>query len=242
MARASHLESVDDFTRDRYKRGKFSSWDAVQLTRLNPGSAYDTVATTSTKNASRAVNRTMGKESGLPDVYVAAVTLWNHDDSCKVEEDTHFMIPYEVLDAVATDINEWTFIPETSPLAAKRRDWCQRVDHNVDDPSNVCATALWGDGAPYSDHDSLNLLVWSCLSTILHKCRRFWIVAFSKHRLCACGCSGRCTYDSIFQVLWMYQCWLSKVYPARRHDNVLFSESKKKATSFVPKKLPPRCV
>ena len=34
----------------------------------------------------------------------------------------------------------------------------------------------------------------------------------------------------------MYQCWLSGVYPTRRHDDVLFSKSKKKGDKLRAKK------
>lgn len=69
-------------------------------------------------------------------------------------------------------------------------------------------------------------MVWSCLTALAHRTRRFWICGFTKHMQCACGCKGRCTFDSIFSVIvWSFRVWLSGIYPTHRHDGVAFADS-----------------
>ena len=108
--------------------------------------------------------------------------------------------------------------------------WCDRVSV---DPSahQYVAFGLWGDAAPYTNKDSLYLLVGSILSGE-HR-DRWWLSAIAKRRICNCGCKGRHTFERLFEVLvWQFKCLLRGKHPSVTHDNKPFefgSARRKKA-------------
>jgi hypothetical protein len=70
-------------------------------------------------------------------------------------------------------------------------------------PPGPCTRAgLWGDSAPYATRDSLEMLLFSCMSAPNYdpntEMCRCWCTVFSKKFCCRCGCSGRHTWDSLF--------------------------------------------
>ena len=114
---------------------------------------------------------------------------------------------------------------EHPKLVADRINWVGREAAGFD-PMDFIITGLWLDAAPFSEtNDSLYLLLFQILG-IPDKMRR-WIVCFNKKNQCGCGCKGRCTYDSVWNVVaWMYRVLKSGIAPTHRHDGVAFSASK----------------
>ena len=80
---------------------------------------------------------------------------------------------------------------------------------------------LWGDGAPYSHKDTINMLLWNVLSSQTRSYERFWMVCFPKHLECRCGCKGAHTWDAIFEVVvWIFTALFLGSYPLKRHDGI----------------------
>ena len=52
-------------------------------------------------------------------------------------------------------------------------------------------------------------------------CRqRFWITCFRRSRICKCGCSGKCTFESVYNVVaWSMRALLLRRWPTRDHLN-----------------------
>ena len=68
------------------------------------------------------------------------------------------------------------------------------------------------------------LLIFNVISGIYQK--RFWFCAVAKTSFCQCGCFGRHTVDSIFEVMaWAFGVQLCGWYPTLRDDGVAFKDS-----------------
>ena len=203
-----------------YKKGKIT---AASLQKHVP----DLAPKASQKNVARDAKKVLSKQSSYPEVYEAEIDQWDPETCQKYRDVAYFILIWEALEyeiASSPDESYTTFDP-LSPLNRERSEWGRRVGV---DPSNHSGIAIWGDNAPMNETgDSLNLLLWSCLSSASRK--RNWICAFSKKTTCACGCMGRCTYDSVLRVIvWMFRVMVRGKRPALRHDGVPFSESARK--------------
>ena len=100
--------------------------------------------------------------------------------------------------------------------------WCTRLQCRND--GQVIPCGIWGDSATYNTRDSLVVLLVNVLSS--PDDTRWWTCAFSKRALCACGCSGRCTFDACYKVLsWSFQQLVVQSFPSSRHDGLPFQGS-----------------
>lgn len=80
-------------------------------------------------NASRDVGRALAKDSKYPMVYVAKCKYWNHEADASFEDDTHFMLPYELMDVlIEEEATDWTNVDPSDALYAQRRNWGQKLD------------------------------------------------------------------------------------------------------------------
>jgi hypothetical protein len=172
-------------------------------------------------NTQRDIIRTIGKDSGMPNLYQARAKLWDPLAGVPREELIHLLLPHEMLDFRVDDPSEWlSFGEEQTGLEQNLHEWCSRTNQS---PEGVAVMSVWGDAAPFNKRDSLMLILFNVMTGKHH--RRFWICGLSKRTLCDCGCKGRCTLDIVWDVVaWSFGVLASGKYPTRRHDNTLFKD------------------
>ena len=179
------------------------------------------------KNMSRDVMRAMTSGSTYPDYYTTSIVLWDSDMDCKITEDIHYLVPYEVADWTIGengDVSSYTSLAPGSPFNDLKAQW-MRENQIPGDGSDVVVCGLWGDAAPFFTRDSILMIIFNIISGFSNT--RHWIGAWSKRMTCQCGCQGRCTFDSMFRFLvWVATAWMTKVFPSVRDDGVKFSASK----------------
>ena len=150
-----------------------------------------------TRHASRGLQRALAAGSNLPQPYMVNVKLWDAvRDEC-VEEAVAMLLPHELLDCIP-DSQVAEFCDFDSSQEGLRHDfelWSRRVNCDVG-ARRFAVCGLWGDAAPYSQRDSLYLLVLTVLSG--RQRVYWWLVALAKRRICQCGCQGRHTFEDIF--------------------------------------------
>ena len=101
-------------------------------------------------------------------------------------------------------------------------EWCHAQGCN---PHDTVGLGLWGDSAPCTETDSPILILWNVITRVHHE--RYFFGALAKRAQRACGCGGRCTYESFWRLFrWALAVFESGRYPAARDDGVPFSESK----------------
>lgn len=206
----------------KYKQGSSS---AIDLKKSDPTLG---IGSSSDKNASRDAKRKLEQFTDYPDVYEAQIVQWDPETQTQYHVNAHFLLVFEVLAWLVEkngDIYRGVDANEHPKLVADRINWVGREAAGFD-PMDFIITGLWLDAAPFSEtNDSLYLLLFQILG-IPDKMRR-WIVCFNKKNQCGCGCKGRCTYDSVWNVVaWMYRVLKSGIAPTHRHDGVAFSASK----------------
>ena len=82
-------------------------------------------------------------------------------------------------------------------------------------PETVAPLALYLDGVPYSQTDSVIGWWVECLVT---GARFLWAVT-RKRTACKCGCKGWCTFHAFFRLFhWSATALAQKRWPLRRHD------------------------
>ena len=115
------------------------------------------------------------------------------------------------------DVDRWAACgPEQTGYQADLHKWGNRM--GIDTRAEPWAIiALWGDSAPSTKNDSVNLLSFQVLSGTVKK--RIWICTFNKSSVCKCGCQGRHTFDDVFSVVaWSVRALISGLYP--KHDHL----------------------
>ena len=147
------------------------------------------------------------------------VPLWDPDAEEPREVPVAFALPHLILDTLPTDK-----LPEYCELQENQQEvkddlqtFCARtgLDAGAEDKP-LAACSLWGDSAPYSNKDSLNLLIFTILSGI-HR-TTWWLVAFPKSSVCRCGCRGSHTFNRIFDILaWSFRAAAIGIHPAIDH-------------------------
>ena len=161
----------------------------------------------------------------MPQVYSAKVQYWNEATDEPYEDDTYFILPYELVEKTIDDnvcsLDEWTDLSMQPAMDAKRTEWSERVGVPCE---NLIAFGLWGDFAPYLTRDSILGMLFTALGAL--RFMRIWFVSISKRTACKCGCKGWHTFQGIWRVLvWSFRVHLSGRWPTVRSDNVPFAES-----------------
>ena len=191
------------------------------------------------RNASRGVMRSFQKDSPLPPAYEAEVTVWDPSAMCRTTKKMHFLPMHEVLGHLVEPGNEEQFCSISQAQQGFQTElvkWGRRM--GVDTTSGYWAgIGLWGDSAVSFKKDSLFLLTWRLLTGTLRK--RFWLVAFSKKEICQCGCHGRHTLSTIFDIAaWSMRALLAGEYPKVDHLGRVFPPTSYRGKLASMSKLP----
>ena len=128
-------------------------------------------------NSHRDLLREMSKGVGMPPLYQAAIPVWDTLRNVQTTTIMNFLLPFEMLEALVTadNINEFVqFRPDQITLESDLQAWCRA--HNVE-RAHTMALGLWGDGAPYSHKDSINVVLFNILSGGKRALKRYWTVA-----------------------------------------------------------------
>ena len=153
------------------------------------------------------VSKLGARAKDAPQCYAAKVKFWNKKEGCSFWDTMYFMLPHEIIDHAikkSGDLSQWVGFGHNANLAKRFETWCRDNGSGDVSPSTLIGCGIWGDGAAFHTRNNLFVLLVNVVSGV-HK-RRFWICAFSKDMLCACGCKGRCTFDSIWQIVaWSFR-------------------------------------
>ena len=167
----------------------------------------------------------MTKFSSMPEVYQAKCVFWDPITSQQFSDTVNFMLPFEVLGNIAGAIGPETmteFQANQTDLKATLTEWCNRMGAPL---NKTVPVGLWADSAPYNTRDSIYLFLFHFLTGPFRS--RFWFCCIPKRVVCACGCSGRHTFQGAWDVLvWCFEALLTGVMPSVRHDGIPFAESK----------------
>jgi hypothetical protein len=107
-----------------------------------------------------------------------------------------------------------------------------------DEPTRVVPLALYVDGVPYSNTDSVIGYWVTCLATGA----KFIVAAFRKRLLCQCGCRGWCSHYAILQFLrWTFVALAEGKYPAERHDGLPWKPLDRERMLLAGSALPFKC-
>jgi hypothetical protein len=111
------------------------------------------------------------------------------------------------------------------PIGATMSGWAERV--NLTDTQNLMGIGIWGDSAPTVKADAVYLVLFNVITGIFHQ--RFRFCCWSKRIACNCGCKGKHTFEDVYKVLvWAMQQWRLGIKPSKRHDGILFQDSKRR--------------
>ena len=185
------------------------------------GCIAPSLAGSSGKNASRNVMRRIGKTSSMPALYSTYIPIWCNKTNRKINDIFKFLLPHEVINnaVLETNLQDW-LSPVSTTIGFTVQKWKERVGYVGD----AVGFGLWGDSATYFTRDSLYVIMANAVTGV--RKRRYWLCAFSKKSLCACGCGGRCTLDGIWRVLsWSFTCLLNRRWPSVRDDMMPFDSS-----------------
>lgn len=177
-------------------------------------------------------------------VYVADGVFWDAETDSKKTSSFSVLPLHETLDSVVIDGEEddWCNIEDSQRgFLTALSAWGSRTGVATDTGDFVCI-GLWGDSAPHTHRDSLNLIQFTVLSGIHRK--RYWICAFPKRDMCRCGCFGRCSFDAVFEVVaWSLRALAAGVFPSVDHKGVPFpDESYRGKLAKKPMKVRGACV
>ena len=192
--------TATEFATKRFIRGSMSAVDVEELaateacSHLAPKSAERKGS-----NHARDLLRKLKKcAKHKPEVYACLVRLWDCKAPVPIEEDMHFLLPYEFVESDEGAAEEWADLGSDPAVHATREEWATRMGV---DTCGLVATGIWGDTAPFWARDSLMRLLWSPLGgpvsakAGLSRRRRHWICAVAKRMMCDCGCNGRHTME-----------------------------------------------
>ena len=124
--------------------------------------------------------------------------LWNYDTKSQEIVNYPFLLPHEMVHRVISGkgLAYFEILSEVFPaLHALKQKFCNSVGLPFESP--VCL-GLHGDGVPFTKKDSLEMLSYNFLSH--PTANRIPFTGVSKRFVCACGCKGRCTFDSLLLV------------------------------------------
>lgn len=185
-------------------------------------------------HGARTLSRRLLRWSVWPDVYVAEIALWDHRRSCPTKEQVAFLLPHEIVAALARTSNPEALLSKTrldsSTLAHLRK--CEAAAN-----TELLGLGLWGDGVPcnWDRSDSLNVFSINLpgLPAPWHTLR-VPLAGFSKKHF-----DGRKTHDDIFRILaWSFESLASGRWPTARHDGAVWeatdAKRRKKAGAQLP--------
>ena len=232
-------DAIDDMLKAKYKKGRMSArevqaeaatiYAAVPSSSSSASSSGQRWAAAGAEgrhpgNASRDITLQMSKTSTNAHVYSASIPFWDPVRSVQIQDDAYLLVPHEVGDKAMEDGQDWSSLPQGHSLNRTLSDWKEKNEVEGDD--DIAVVGLWADSATYHTRDSLYLILFNFLSGINRM--RFWVSAWSKRHMCACGCKGRHTFDAMQEVVnWSMLAWMSGRYPTVRHDGVAFEDSKR---------------
>jgi len=209
--------------------------DIRALAKARPrGSRARTVggkATPDTHNSARALSRTLEKDCQLDKPYTAEIPMWDKTKCQRVMRPMAFLPIHEVIEKLVPvgAEEQYCSFGDDCGFQTRLQGWGERVGVGREELDRYASIALWGDSAPHSKTDSLNLLTWTLLSGPSR--RRIWLCAFPKRDLCQCGCLGRHTYDGVLEVVgWMLRAMLAKAWPKVDHTGKPFPASSWRAS------------
>ena len=184
----------------------------------------------------------MAKQSTKAEIYAAPVKFWDCIEGKQIEDEMYFLAPHETLAKEVTEPHEWTSLPEDGAYSGLISDWKTR--EKIVGGDEFVGVGLWADSATYHTRDSLYLVLFNILTGV-HQ-MRFWIAAWSKRMMCDCGCKGRCTFASVWEVIiWSFNALQAGRYPSVRSDGSKFDSSKRPGDAWRAKMagepLPFRC-
>ena len=228
---------MEGFLGKMYCKGKLSSLEVADGARAS-GSllaggerlrrwARVAKSATTRKNAARDLRREFNTHTDVPLVYEAEGVFWNRRLLEQYKAKVKFVLPFEVMMQFGSgfDVSEYNALSDTQEgLRNDLAEWCQNL--SITDRGDIAVASLWGDAAPYHSRgrDQVILFAWNIISGIWH--RRYWLCAMGARQACKCGCSGRCSFAIIWDVLaWVGRVCMTGVYPSCRHDGTPFSES-----------------
>ena len=175
-----------------------------------------------TRNSARNLKRAIVAHAttSLTDPYMAECPMWDRDTDQQVKRQAAFLPPHEVLDRVIAEGEEskWCNLEGEGQvgLRAELQNWAARLCVDLLASVPWLCIALWGDSAPMGHRNSLYLLTFTLLSGEVR--RRYWLFACTKRDLCDCGCSGKCTFETAWQVLaWSCKALLAGRWPETDH-------------------------
>ena len=171
-----------------------------------------------TRNVVRDMTRRLARGSTMPSLYFAECRL--HDDRRQqdVLERQPFLLPHEVLGALGVDhlqtlVRTSHDAVEASAEGARCRELCAAF--NVDYASCLFL-GLHGDGVPYSQKDTCQVLTWNLASA--GGSERIVFTVLPKKHSCKC-CKGVHTIDDALEVFrWSITQMLAGRFPTTRHD------------------------
>ena len=227
-------QTPSEFLGKLYKKGKIAATDVVEgckasssvggnVSKVDPNCA--SWANSSAQHASRNLLSKLAREkSGTAcDLYAVKAPFWDRVKNKSYTGLLYFLLPFEVLDQLIIPGKIPSYCDYSNPaLNTKFEAWLERT--HITRTDNFVALGVWGDSAPYSNRDSLQLMLYNAISS--DDRTRTWFTCFPNKVKCNCGCKGRHTYDVVWEVMgWVLDCMAAGKRPHARHDGVEFSAS-----------------
>ena len=176
------------------------------------------------KNVARDLKRKLLKNCAWPSLYIAGVRVWDTKMSCEVRRQMSFLLPHEVLSALARhgDSEHMYDTRRLDPNSLAHLRHCEQQAHG-----RLVALGLWGDGAPCNWDRTESLEVFSLNLPGLdgeYRTLRVPIVALSKKNV-----ASQHTFDDILNVVaWSLRCAATGTFPEARRDQAEWKPSDKK--------------
>lgn len=183
--------------------------------------------TSTSKNQQRDLMRKILKGVKFPEPYYANIPVRDRNTGKRTTALLPFLLVHEVLVHIMVAFGRgFGDILKISPGGLKdmKDDWVKT--HSIPHGSLVAPIGMHWDGVPFGDKDTMEVASWNLCSVPGSERNLFGCV--TKKDLCDCGCSGRCTIDSILEMFrWCMLSLLVGKYPAKRHDNTDWQKTDK---------------
>ena len=175
------------------------------------------------KNAQRDLMRMLLRGCILPALYWASVPVYDTKTNTNMEMQIPFLLAHEMMGSFVARGNGWqdeviNREPD-SPLGKIMGEFCVKFRL---DPSKFVGVGVFFDGVPFQVKKTLEIVAWNCPTT---RGERYLFSALAKEHFCRCGCKGRHTSHTIFEICsWSMRCALTGKYPSERHDRTPFGK------------------
>ena len=179
-------------------------------------------------NAARNLTRVLLRGVDFPDLYWAQVPC--HNPETGANRELHwipFLLPHEVLSTLVerdpSIVGSASRLIDESPLQQEIEDFCRVKKVPV---NRTMLLGIHGDGVPHRTRSTVETVSWNLAALPLSD--RFLFALLEKDFLCRCGCSGRCSLDSMLQVfVWSCKHMCAGQWPTARHDDTPWIASDK---------------